>query len=229
MPAPHPFRPALFRFLRDLAANNDRAWFHANKGRFEDDLRGPALEFIAACALPLEKLSPHFVADPRPVGGSLFRMHRDVRFGKDKRPYKTAAGIHFRHEQAKDVHAPGFYLHLEPKNLFARVRIRRPDTATARAIRSAIVADPAAWKRATRSKAFSGSLQLDGEQLKRPPAGFDPEHPLVDDLRFKDFVAVAHPKQSDVTRADFDRSFLALCRTGMPMMRFLCKALELPC
>jgi uncharacterized protein (TIGR02453 family) len=90
------FSPATFRFLSDLAKNNDRDWFTANKARYEDDLKGPALRFIQDFAAHLRKLSPHFTAGPR----SLFRIHRDTRFSKDKSPYKTNSGIQFRHDQS---------------------------------------------------------------------------------------------------------------------------------
>ena len=82
------FSPALFKFLRDLRANNDRDWFQANKERYEDKLRHPAQQFISDFGPRLAKISPHFNADPRPVGGSLFRIYRDVRFSKDKSPTK---------------------------------------------------------------------------------------------------------------------------------------------
>src|SRR2546425_889766 len=114
MPEPASFAPALFRFLRDLRKNNERDWFLAHKEIYERDVREPALAFISAFAAALRKISPHLVADPRPTGGSLFRIHRDVRFGADKRPYKTHVGIHFCHAGAAGAHAPGFYLHLQP-------------------------------------------------------------------------------------------------------------------
>jgi len=228
MPVQHPFRPALFRFLRDLAANNERAWFQAHKGEYEDSVRGPAREFVAACAPLFERLSPHVVADPRPVGGSLFRIHRDVRFSKDKRPYKTFAGIQFRHAEGRDAHAPGYYLHLEPGNVFAGLGIWHPDAATARRLRAAIADDAEGWKRATRGKRFGARFELAGDSLQRPPAGFDREHPLIEDLKRKDFIAVAKLTQKDVTGAGFARSFVGLCERGTPLMRFLCSALGLP-
>lgn len=119
--------PKLFRFFRDLKKNNDREWFEDNKQRYEDDVRGPLLAFIDDFAEPLYRISPHFRADARKVGGSLFRIFRDVRFSKDKTPYKTHAGVHFRHENAKDAHAPGLYLHLEPGEVFmgAGIWLRR--------------------------------------------------------------------------------------------------------
>src|SRR5215471_15655464 len=149
------FGPELFSFLADLRANNNRDWFAANKQRYEEQLLEPALAFINAFGPRLEKISPHFRADARPSGGSLFRIYRDTRFSKDKSPYKTNVGIHFRHERAKDAHAPGYYLHIGPGEVFVGGGIWRPDTETATAIREAIVADPEHWKRATHNNTFT--------------------------------------------------------------------------
>ena len=154
------FGPELFLFLRDLRANNDREWFAANRDRYEEQLLEPALAFIDSFASRLAKISPHFRADARPSGGSLFRIYRDTRFSKDKSPYKTNVGIHFRHERAKDAYAPGYYLHIGPGEAFAGGGIWHPDTAGATRIRGAIVADPKGWTRATRTGAFAKRLEL---------------------------------------------------------------------
>ena len=145
MAAERSFTPALFAFMRELREHNDRDWFKANKQRYEEDVREPAFAFISEFAGHLQEVAAHFVADPSPTGGSLFRIYRDTRFSKDKTPYKTHTGIHFRHEKAKDVHAPGFYLHLEPRNVFAAAGIWRPESATLGQIRDAIVREPEAW------------------------------------------------------------------------------------
>ena len=103
---PRHFTPKMFSFLRDLADNNDREWFAANKDRYETDVREPALDFIEDFADRLLKISPNFSADPRKQGGSMFRIHRDTRFSKDKTPYKIHTGMQFRHVATKDdVHA----------------------------------------------------------------------------------------------------------------------------
>jgi len=222
------FSPALFAFLRQLKANNDRDWFKANQAKFEDSVRTPALEFVRDMAPRLEAISPHFLASDKKVGGSLFRIHRDTRFSKDKTPYKTHTGIQFRHAEGKSAHAPCFYLHLEPGEVFVGAGIWHPDTATAKLIREAIVEDPKAWKRATQGKAFSKRFALQGDSLKRPPRGFDPEHPLLEDLKRKDFIAVAKLTQKDVTSGDVPKTFSALCETSTPLVEFLCRALELP-
>jgi len=227
MPTPNSLRPALFRFLGELAEHNDRTWFKANQERYERDVREPALAFITLFGPYLEGLSPHFVADARKVGGSLFRIHRDTRFSKDKSPYKTHTGVQFRHEAAKSAHTPGFYLHLEPKQIFVGIGLWRPDSADASRIRAAIDGAPKAWKKAL-GGAFGKTFELSGESLKRPPRGYPADHPLIEDLKRKDFIATAKLTRKQVTAPDFVSRFAATCRTGMPYVRFLCGALDLP-
>lgn len=225
MPDAH-FTPALFSFLRAVAANNDRDWFKANQDRYEDKVRGPALRFIEDFEAPLHRLSPHFQARATKVGGSLMRIHRDVRFSKDKSPYKTNVGIQFRHEAGKDAHAPGFYLHLEPKSIFAAAGSWRPDTETVTGFREAIAADPKGWKRAVGGKRFSDLFELQGESLKRPPRGFDAEHPLIDEIKRKDFIAVTQLTQKQVCSPGFDKELAGIFKRTVPMMRFLCEAVD---
>ena len=131
--------PKLFNFLSELKENNNKEWFESNKARYESDVREPLLRFVTDFGVRLAEVSPHFVADARKSGGSLFRIYRDVRFSKDKTPYKTNAGLQLRHESGKDVHAPGFYLHLQPNEVFIGVGIWHPDNTTLGKIRDAIV------------------------------------------------------------------------------------------
>jgi uncharacterized protein (TIGR02453 family) len=222
------FSPKLFAFLRELAANNDRAWFTANKPRYVREVQEPALAFVEDVGLRLPEVSGHFVADPRTVGGSLFRIYRDTRFSKDKTPYKTQVGIQFRHARAKDAHAPGFYLHLEPRRVFMACGTWRPDSDTLRAIRTAIASDPARWEAILADAAFAGRFRLGGETLTRPPAGFSRDHPLIEDLKRKDFIAVANLSQADVTASGFLSRFLDLCAASSGFMRFLCDAARVP-
>ena len=222
------FTPALFKFFRDLKKNNTREWFQDNKQRYEQDVREPILQFIVDFAPRLEKISPHFVADARKVGGSMFRIHRDTRFGKDKTPYKTAAGVQFRHESGKDVHAPGFYLHLGPDEVFAGTGLWRPDTPTAGKIRDAIVADPKGWQKSSSENTLKGICKLEGESLKRPPRGYDAGHPLIDDLKRKDFLAMTRFTEAEACASEFMKTFTAVCKTGAPFTAFLTGAVGLP-
>ncbi len=220
--------PSLFGFMRELREHNDRDWFKANKPRYEQDVQEPALAFIADFAPRLHAISPHFAADARPVGGSLFRIHRDTRFAKDKTPYKTHTGIHFRHARAKDVHAPGFYLHLEPGAVFAGMGIWRPDSATLGRIRDAIADDPEGWTAVLAETTRGGRMHLEGAALKRAPAGYDSGHPLVEELKRKDFIAIARLEESAVTTSGFADELADLFQTSAPLMRFICAAAGVP-
>ena len=220
------FSPELFRFLRGLRRNNERAWFERNKHRYVEHVRDPLLRFIEDFAPRLRRISRRFVADARPNGGSMFRIYRDVRFAKDKSPYKTAAAVQFRHELGRDVHAPGFYLHLAPGEVFAGAGIWHPDSATATKIRHRIVEKSSTWKRTVGSDAFDGLLRLDGDTLKRPPRGFDPEHPLLEDLKRKDFIVVSHFDEEAACDPDFIEVFEEVCRASGPFVRFLTRAVE---
>lgn len=222
------FTKATFDFLEDLANHNDRDWFNANKPRYVETVQEPALEFITAFRPRLAKISPHFTADTRTVGGSLFRIHRDTRFSKDKTPYKENTGVQFRHAVAKDAHAPGFYLHLQPGECFAGLGLWRPETAIAYAIRAKIADDPAGWKRATRAKKFTDALNLEGDSLTRAPQGFDADHPLIEDLKRKDFIASTRLTEAQITSRTFIDDFAGLCRAGTSFMRYLCQAVGVP-
>ena len=222
MPNPY-ISPKLFRFLSDLEENSNRDWFEENRDRFEGDLREPLLGFIEDFSEHLEKISPHFVADPRKSGGSLFRIFRDVRFSKDKTPYKTNAGIHFRDERAKDAYAPGFYLHLDPKESFVGVGIWHPDAPTAKRIRESIVERPGAWKRAT-GGVLGKSFTLEGDSLKRPPRGLHKDHPLIEDLKRKDLIDVTDISKKQLFATDFMDTFAETCRSPKGFVKFLTEA-----
>jgi uncharacterized protein (TIGR02453 family) len=219
--------PRLFAFFRELAENNNRDWFTANKERYEADVREPLLRFIEDFAEHLNEISPYFEADTRKVGGSLFRIYRDVRFSKDKSPYKTHAGIHFRHESARDVHAPGYYLHLEPRECFIGVGIWHPDSQTLGRIRNAILDRPDAWIGCSTDPEFRQQFELSGESLKRAPSGVDPDHPLIQDLKRKDFVAVSDLTQKATCAPGFTDHFAETCFAASPFMEFLTKAIGL--
>jgi uncharacterized protein (TIGR02453 family) len=222
------FSPELFAFLRELAANNERAWFTANKDRYVAEVQEPALAFVEDVGMRLPEVSRHFVADARTTGGSLFRIYRDVRFSKDKSPYKTNIGIQFRHAQSRDVHAPGFYLNLEPDRVFMACGLWHPDRDTLHAIRTAIASKPGRWRAVVEAPPFTERFRLGGEALKRPPAGFDRDHELIEDLKRKDFIAYTDLTEAQVVGDAFLDEFVALCGDAADFMRFLCDSARVP-
>ena len=222
------FEPTIFQFLEELADNNNRPWFQENKPRYERDVLEPSLAFIRAFAPRLKKLSRLFTADDRRVGGSLMRVYRDTRFAKDKTPYKTNVGIQFRHEMGRDVHAPGFYVHIAPGECFLGAGTWRPDRPSLGLIRQAIVERPDRWRRATRGKRFRECFELAGDSLKRPPRDFPADHQLVEDLKRTDLIGLCALDERDVLDARFLDSAATSFTAARPLMRFLCEALKVP-
>ncbi len=221
------FQPTLLSFLEELAGNNNRAWFTENKARYEKDVLFPCLDFIAAMGPRLQKISPRFEAIPRRMGGSLMRVYRDTRFGHDKTPYKTNVGIQFRHVLGKDVHAPGFYLHIQPREVFVGVGSWRPDPDALRKIRERIVAKPKLWQQAVGERKFSRHFELSGDTLIRPPKNVDANHPLIVDLKRKDFIALKYLDQQRILEPGFMGEVTRLFTAGAPLMKFLCDALAI--
>ena len=215
--------PATFAFFRELADHNDRAWFEKNKERYHREVRDPLLRFVADFGAKLPKLSKHMLADPRPVGGSLFRIYRDTRFAKDKSPYKTHAGVTFRHEEGRDVHGPIFYLHIEPGRVFAAAGLWHPPPETLKQIRDAIVEKPERWRRAIAGLAIDPG----SDSLLRVPRGYAPEHPCADFLRHKSFTASTDFTQAQACAPDFLARYADACRKNVRLMEFLTNAVGL--
>lgn len=223
------FDKDFFKFFRDIAKNNTRDWFEANKERYRETVVAPLSDFIAALAPKLAKISPHFRADPRPNGGSMFRIYRDVRFSKDKSPYKTHASAQFRHVGGANAHAPGFYLHLAPKEVLFGGGIWMPDPPTLAKVRAAIADDPKAWGHAKGAKpvvAMFGGLRDHGDGLSRPPRGFDPAHPMIEDLKRKSFFLMRDSSEADAGAPAFVSDVAKTFATAAPFMRFLCDAAD---
>ena len=217
---PH-FTPALFDYLRDLAKHNDRQWFEQNRERYEAHVKLPLLRFVSDLGPALARVSRSFVADPRPVGGSMFRIYRDTRFARDKSPYKTHAAAQFRHRDSTgDVHAPGFYLHLEPGESFGGGGLWHPEPADLAKVRDRIVAKPKEWGGIVKG----GKVEILGDRLKRPPAGYDAGHPHVEYLKHKDYYAGGDLTDRDVVAPDFLERYVEVLRGASPLVRFLCQA-----
>ena len=221
------FTAATFKFQRDLAKNNNRAWFNANKERYEDVLRDPFLRLIEDMQAPLAKISRHYRADPRPSGGSLFRIYRDTRFRNDKTPYKTWAGARFGHERRREIEAPSFYLHIQQRDSFAGGGLWHPEPPTLKKIREFLNENPAAWKKAVHGKAFRERFEFWGEALTRPPRGFDPQHELIEDIKRRNFAAGAAIPDSIVLSDELLPTVVDTFKRIAPMIDYLCAALEL--
>ena len=222
------FDPNLLAFLGELKNNNERDWFALNKERYETLVREPALDFIVAMGPHLDRFAPEFEAVAKKMGGSLMRVFRDTRFGRDKTPYKTNVGIQFRHNQGKDVHAPGYYMHIEPGRNFIGAGMWRPDPDSLARIRDAIVERGKAWKSARDAAGFKRIYSLDGGALKRPPRGYAADHPLIEDLKRTDFIATCSIDDDELFEKDFAARVAKRFDAATPLMQFLCRAVGVP-
>jgi uncharacterized protein (TIGR02453 family) len=236
------FTPASFKFLRGLARNNNREWFAAHKPQYEEHVRQPFLRLIGDLAEPLQSLSAHYIASPKTVGGSLFRIHRDTRFSGDKAPYKPWSGASFYHEATKALargtdgnsgmmgrlDAPVFYLHVQPGECFLGGGLWHPMPETVKRVRGFMTNNPASWKKATRSPAFKRVYgELGGETLSRPPRGYDPEHELIVDLKRKDYVCSAQIDDEVLCSPGLVKTLIRHYSSAVPLIDWLCGALDL--
>ena len=234
------FTPATFKFLRGLARHNERDWFQAHKQAYEEHVKAASLRLIRDLAGPLAAISPLMVADPRPVGGSLFRIYRDTRFSSNKAPYKTHIGISLFHSATKNtarglagnaamgrLDAPVLYLHVEPGACFTGGGIWHPQPPTLKRLRDFMVDNPRSWQRLTSAKAFTKYFELSGETLSRPPRGYAADHPLAADLKRKDIVASAELDEADLMSPALVATLIGRFRAMRPLLEWLCMALEI--
>ena len=222
------FSEASLRFLRGVARHNEKAWFQVHRAEYEEHVRQPFLRLVDDLQPVVARISPHFRADPRPVGGSLFRIHRDARYSHDKSPYKTWQGARLFHERRREVAAPSFYVHLQPGASFVGAGLWQPETHTQRRVRQFIFENPGSWRSAAHAPAFRRRYDMASEQmLVRSPRGFPPEFEFIDDLRHRNWVfwralddaTMTGPRLLHTLEADLPR--LA------PFVDYLCAALDL--
>lgn len=233
MPAKAPsfngFSTDFFAFFAELRDNNNKEWFTANKPRFKDVVQGELSDFVTAMAPRLAKVSPHYIADPRPNGKSIFRIYRDLRFSKGGKPYKENAGIHFKNERSTDVHAPGFYIHLAPDEVFFGGGIWKPAGPDLKKIRDAIVNDPKGWAKIVKSKPITDIFDgIHGDGLVRPPKGFDADHEHIEDLKRQTFFAMRKAKISLTKKPEFPDEVAKTFKAASPFMAFIAKAVDAP-
>ncbi len=222
------FSDRSFRFLRSLARHNERAWFQDHKSDYETHVREPFQRLLTDLQPVLAEAAPQFNADPRPVGGSLFRIHRDTRFANDKTPYKRWQGARLFHTRHRERPAPYWYLHLQPGESFFAAGIWRPDTPVVRQIRQFIVDNPESWRSAAHAPAFARRWPLsDHDMLVRAPRGFPDDFAFPDDLRRRSFI-VSHPlDDATMTGARLRQTLARDIAATVPFVDYLCAALDL--
>ena len=216
---------ATFKFLKDLKANNNREWFAANKPRYET-AKAEFEEFIANLYAKIKTFDASIgEIDPKKT---IFRIYRDVRFSKNKEPYKTNFGAHIHPGEKQAVHSvAGYYIHIEPggKSMLAGGAYL-PQGPWLKAIRQEIDFNGKEFKKIITAKSFKTFFELEGEKLKRPPQGYDAEHPDIELLKQKSFLAVHHPTDKLVQSADFLKHCQKTFKALYPFDQFLNRALD---
>jgi uncharacterized protein (TIGR02453 family) len=142
-------------------------------------------------------------------------------------PYKTNIGIQFRHEQGRDVHAPGFYVHIEPGVCFVGAGLWRPDSGALGKIRDAIIQRDTFWLAAINDKHFKKTFEFSGDSLKNAPRGYAKDHALINDIKRKDFIVISHVADEIVLGKNFKQYVIKQFNIADAYMQFLCQALSL--
>ncbi len=216
--------PPLFDFLAGLAAHNDRAWFQERKAEYTR-LRADFEEDAAFWRQALNQLDPALAG---PLGRtSVFRIYRDVRFSKNKDPYKTHFSAYFTASAGKDIDAPGYYVQVGPGGTLVAAGLYQPDKVQLAAIRQEIDYNAAGLRAVLGAPGFRQYYDgLGGDRLKKAPAGYDPAHPEIEFLKHKSFIASQEiPDAAALSQKDFRGYVLARLQELVPFCGFLREAL----
>jgi len=217
------FPPEALRFLRRLKRNNTRSWFQAHKGEYEEQVRFPMQCLIAVLGNRMRSAAPEMEFHP---GKSIFRIYRDVRFSKDKAPYKTNIAASFEMRGRKHpTESPGLYLGIEPGEIFVGGGVYMPTGDQLKGIRTAIAEHPDGFLEVIGDKGFRRMFGgIMGEQLARAPLGYPPDHPHIAHLKYKQFYVGKIFEDRVCESPRFVENVTAVFTKTMPLVRWLARA-----
>ena len=222
------FSDASYKFLRNLDRHNNKAWFAEHKHEYEEHVRQPFLRLIADLQPDLAQVSTHYLADPRTVGGSLYRIYRDTRYSGDKAPYKPWQGARLYHERRKQVPAPSFYIHLQPGASFIGAGLWGQPPEVQRRVRQFIFDNPGSWKATAHAPALRKRFGFDeSDMLVRTPQGFPADFEFIDDLRHRNWVLLRHVDDAGMTSPRLRQTIAGDLSALRPFVDYLCAALDL--
>ncbi len=214
------------QFLSDLIANNNTEWMHANKKRYES-YKKDYHSFITSILAEMKPLDKSLEA--LEVKNCTFRINRDIRFSKDKSPYKTNMGVWMSQDKNRK-NAPGYYIHFEAENCFIAGGVWCPEAGELKQIRKEIEFFHDDLEKIVSNKNFQKEFnQLDrGENnvLKKAPKDFDPNHPAIEFLKLKSFTASHKISETIFSEPDFSKKIAQKLITLKPLNDFLSRALE---
>ena len=213
------FSPEARKFLHNLSNNNNREWFQAHKATYEEHLRTPLLRLVTALNYALEQFSPGYSIEPRKA---IYRIYRDVRFSKDKNPYKTHAAAIFPPQELPKHATAGYYFHFSADELLVGGGVYAPGSSELQKIRQQIAENPAELRNILKEGQFKKTYgQLEGEQLKRTPRGFLPDHPAADLLVYKQFLAGVTLPSKEIETSAIGNQINRLFRIIAPLIHYL--------
>ena len=223
------FSPQLIEFFAGLEKNNTKAWFEDHRSIYETHVKQAMLDFVAAIGERLSEVSPEFVADPR-INGSVYRIYRDVRFSKNKLPYKTHTAAVFFHRYGKKHEYPGFYFQISHRGIYWGAGHFKIDSEQLTRIRAFLARNPGMWQAITADPVFLERFgEVYGERLTRPPKGFDTDHPLIDVLKMKQYLVRHEADYAAFLETDeiVDET-IRVFQDAAPFVELLCIALGIP-
>ncbi len=213
------------RFLKRLKRNNNRTWFEKHKHEYEEYLKLPLQSFIFALQPHMASFAPEFDVSPK---RSIFRIYRDIRFSKDKTPYKTHIAAHFvLRGKEKGFVGSGYYFHIEPGEVFAGGGIYMPDADQLKGIRKAIATHADEFLSILRDAGFKKRFgKIEGERLQRIPKGYDESHPMTEWLKLKQFFVGNSLAESACYKATLVETIASIYETADPLVKFLNRAVK---
>lgn len=207
------------RFLRDLKKNNDRDWFNANKQQYEQSVKEPMQMLISALAARMKGVHPDIVIDPKK---SIYRIYRDVRFSKDKSPYKTWIAAAFTYDGWDRKHDAAFYFHISPDEVGIGGGLYNPMGPTLKKLRTSIADDAAPLRAIIGEKTFKKHFgEMVGEELQRVPQGYEKDHPAAELLKKKQYLCWKSLPTSRITDAAFLDDLVESFAAMAPFIRYL--------
>jgi uncharacterized protein (TIGR02453 family) len=212
-------------FFRHLKRNNNRTWFEKHKYRFESDVKYPMQCLIASLQPYFESFAPEFDVNPK---RSLFRIYRDIRFSKDKTPYKTHAAAHFvLRGKPKGTEGSGYYVHVEPGEVYVGGGIYMPGGDQLKKIRRAISDQRKEFLAIVKDKDFVKLFgTIEGERLKRIPQGYEEDHPMSEWLKLKQFFVGVEWKEGKCLKPQFVNEVARVFEAASPFVAFLNDAMK---
>ena len=218
-------KPTTLAFLRDLKANNNKPWFDENRAAY-DAAKADFVSLVGALITGLSQLDPAIAETPLEPKKCIFRINRDVRFSKDKAPYKSHFGAWFN-IGGKALNSAGYYLHLEPGSAFVAGGLYMPEAPLLATIRQEIDYNLAHFEAIIQGNAFTKHFSgLSREEaLSRPPKGYLPDNPAIEYLKLKSFTASAPLPDKLLTKAELPTQILAAYAGLQPLVSFLNQSL----